>query len=151
MFKACTGPAELSRWWGPKGFTAPSVEIDLRVGGRYRIVMQPPQGDAFRLSGEFREVIPPSRLAYTFRWEPPDPDDVETLVVLVLNGLGMRTELEVTHGVFATLPRRALHEAGWTETLDRLQGLLPALRARRPVERRACIRTRAPESRARVR
>ena len=47
--------------------------------GRYRIEMQPPEGDAFYLIGEVREVDPPARLAYTFIWEDPDPDDVETL------------------------------------------------------------------------
>jgi uncharacterized protein YndB with AHSA1/START domain len=44
--------------------------------------MQPPEGDSFYLTGEFREVDPPARLAYTFVWEDPDPDDVATLVVL---------------------------------------------------------------------
>jgi uncharacterized protein YndB with AHSA1/START domain len=83
--------------------------------------MQPPAGEVFYLSGEFREVKPPFRLAYTFRWQPPDVDDVETVVTLVLRELGERTEVEITHGIFATEQRRALHEAGWTEALDRLQ------------------------------
>jgi uncharacterized protein YndB with AHSA1/START domain len=121
VFRACTEPDQLARWWGPRGFTAPSVEIDLRVGGLYRIAMQPPAGEVFYLSGEFREVNPPFRLAYTFRWQPPDVDDVETVVTLVLRELGERTEVEITHGIFATEQRRALHEAGWTEALDRLQ------------------------------
>lgn len=126
VFRAFTEPNELARWWGPKGFTTPSIETDVRAGGSYQILMQPPEGDPFSLSGEFREVVPPSRLAYTFRWDPPDADDVETLVVVVLNDLGRRTGLEVTHGVFATDARRALHEAGWTEALERLQELMPA-------------------------
>src|SRR5215217_6638124 len=81
VFRMHTEPHVLARWWGPKGFSAPSVELDVRVGGSYRIAMQPPGGDRFFLSGEFREVEPASRLAYTFRWEPPDPDDRETVVV----------------------------------------------------------------------
>ena len=48
----------------------PSLEFEPRVGESYRIEMQPPGGDRFRLAGEFREVDPPSRLAYTFVWEP---------------------------------------------------------------------------------
>ena len=47
--------------------------LDLSVGGGYRFTMQPPDGDPFRLSGEFHEIAPPSRLVYTFRWEEPDP------------------------------------------------------------------------------
>jgi uncharacterized protein YndB with AHSA1/START domain len=53
----------LARWCGPKGFSAPSVELDVRAGGSYRIEMQPPEGDAFFLSGEFCEVDPATRLA----------------------------------------------------------------------------------------
>src|ERR1700741_3603788 len=82
VFGAFTAPDELAIWWGPKGFTTPSLEFDPVVGIGYRIEMQPPEGDSFRLTGEFREVDPPRRLAYTFIWEEPDPDDVETLVEL---------------------------------------------------------------------
>jgi uncharacterized protein YndB with AHSA1/START domain len=124
VFKACTEPDELAKWWGPRGFTAPSVEVDLRVGGSYRIAMQPPDGDLFYLSGEFREVDPPANLAYTFRWEDPDPDDQETVVTLSLGDLGESTELVFTQHTFATEGRRALHEQGWTDGLDRLQNLL---------------------------
>ena len=73
VFRMHSDPELFAQWWGPKGFSAPSVELDVRVGGRYRIAMQPPEGDRFYLSGEFREVDPPARLAYTFRWEDPDP------------------------------------------------------------------------------
>ncbi len=124
VFKACTEPDELAKWWGPRGFTAPSVEVDLGVGGSYRIAMQPPDGDVFYLSGEFREVDPPAHLAYTFRWEDPDPDDQETVVTLSLGDLGESTELVITQRAFATEGRRALHEQGWTESLDRLQELM---------------------------
>jgi uncharacterized protein YndB with AHSA1/START domain len=124
VFNALTEPDELAKWWGPSGFTAPSVEVDLRVGGRYRIAMQPPDGELFYLSGEFREVDPPARLAYTFRWEDPDPDDRETLVTLSLGDLGESTELVFTQRVFATEGRRSLHEQGWTDGLERLQQLM---------------------------
>ena len=77
-YRAMTNPGELTKWWGPRGFTIPSIDFDPRVGGTYRIAMQPPDGDLFHLSGEFWEVDPPARLAFTFRWEPPDPDDRET-------------------------------------------------------------------------
>jgi uncharacterized protein YndB with AHSA1/START domain len=73
VFRAHTEPGLLAKWWGPTGFSAPSVDVDLRVGGGYRIAMQPPHGVLFHLAGEFREVAPPARLVYTFRWEEPDP------------------------------------------------------------------------------
>jgi uncharacterized protein YndB with AHSA1/START domain len=126
VFRACTEPAELAKWWGPRGFTTPGVELDLRVGGSYRFAMQPPDGDLFYLTGEFREVDPPAKLAYTFRWEDPDPDDRETVVTLSFGDLGESTELVFTQGVFATEGRHALHEQGWTDGLDRLEQLMAA-------------------------
>jgi uncharacterized protein YndB with AHSA1/START domain len=131
VFRALTDPPELAKWWGPHGFTTPRLELDLRVGGRYRIAMQPPEGDLFYLQGDFREVDPPRRLAYTFRWEDPDPDDVETIVTLSLRDLGRSTRLTLDQGAFATEPRRALHEQGWTNSFERLRGLISS---RRPAD-----------------
>ena len=124
VFRALTEPDELAKWWGPAGFTTPSMELDLRVGGGYRIAMQPPEGDLFYLSGEFLEVDPPAQLSYTFRWEDPDPDDRETVVTLSLRDLGESTELVLTQRAFATEARHALHEQGWTDCLDRLHELM---------------------------
>ena len=124
VFDMLSEPVELARWWGPRGFTTSSVEIDLCVGGRYRILMQPPEGDAFYLSGEFLEVRRPIRLAYSFAWEEPAADDRDNVVTLTLREVGGATELVVDHGPFATGARRALHEAGWTDSVDRLAEVL---------------------------
>jgi uncharacterized protein YndB with AHSA1/START domain len=123
-YRALSDPGELAKWWGPRGFTAPSVRFDPRVGGSYRIAMQPPDGDLFHVSGEFQEVQPPARLAYTFRWEPPDPDDRLTVVALSLEDRGERTEVLLTQGEFATEERRALHDGGWTDSFSRLEQVL---------------------------
>ena len=118
---AFTEPNELAKWWGPNGFSTPKIDFDPRVGGRYRIEMQPPEGDPFHLTGEFREVEPPGRLAYTFVWEPPDPDDVETLVTLLFRDLGESTEVGFTQGSFKTEERLALHRDGWGDGFDKLE------------------------------
>ncbi len=124
VFTALTDPAELGEWWGPHGFTTPRIELDLAVGGGYRFTMQPPDGEAFHLAGEFCEVDPPSRLAYTFRWEPPDPDDRETVVALSLRAVGDATEVALRHDGFATAARLDLHRDGWKDSLDRLRELV---------------------------
>ena len=120
IFGMHTEPRQLARWWGPNGFTVPSLALDLRVGGAYRIEMQPPEGARFFLAGEFLRIDPPAHLSYTFRWEDPDPDDQETNVTLSLADLGDSTELTLDQGPFLTEARLALHTQGWTEGLDRL-------------------------------
>jgi uncharacterized protein YndB with AHSA1/START domain len=125
VFRALTDPDELPRWWGPHGFTTPGVEHDLTVGGRYRFTMQPPEGEAFHVSGEFVEVDPPRRLVMTFRWDEPDPDDRETVAVLSLDeGADGATTLSLSQGEFATDARRDLHRDGWTDSFERLRALV---------------------------
>jgi uncharacterized protein YndB with AHSA1/START domain len=124
VFAAFSDASELAKWWGPNGFTIPSLEFDPRVGASYRIEMQPPQGERFHLTGEFREVDPPARLACSFVWEDPDPDDVETQVDLCFRDLGESTEVALTQGPFKTEARRALHRDGWTDSLDKLERLI---------------------------
>ena len=124
---------------GPEGFTCPEVTLDPRVGGAYRIAMQPPEGELFHLAGEYVEVEPASRLAYTFRWEPPNPDDHETVARLVLREptARRRSSSPSPHsqprlrspraGLFANGARRELHKEGWTDTIARLAShLAPA-------------------------
>ncbi len=124
VFAAFSDANELAKWWGPKGFTTLSLEFRPRVGGSYRIEMQPPDGEPFHLIGEFREVDPPGRLAFTFVWENPDPDDVETVASLSFRDRGGSTEVALTQGPFKTEARRALHRDGWTDSFDKLERLI---------------------------
>jgi len=120
VWEALVDPEQVARWWGPAGFTTSVDELDVRVGGGYRFRMQPPDGEAFHLAGEFLAVEPAARLSYTFRWEPPDPDDQETVATLTLAGDGDSSRIELVLGPFRTEARRELHDAGWSDTLDRL-------------------------------
>ena len=65
VFAAWTEPERLKRWWGPGAFRTTEAEVDLRPGGRYALTLEP---GAMHLAGEFREVVPPERLVYTWRW-----------------------------------------------------------------------------------
>jgi uncharacterized protein YndB with AHSA1/START domain len=124
VFTAFSDSGELAKWWGPEGFTVGSLDFEPRVGRIYQIEMQPPEADPFYLTGEFRKVDPPARLAFTFVYEEPDPDDVETLVELSFRDRGGSTEVVFTQGRFKTEARRELHRNGWTDSFDRLEQLL---------------------------
>ena len=125
VYEAFADPRQLAQWWGPEGFSVPSVEFAPAAGASYRIEMQPPEGEAFFLAGTFREADAPHRLAFTFNWEPPDPDDVETLAELTFTPQeGDSTAAAFTQGPFRTEARRELHRDGWTDTFDRLARFL---------------------------
>jgi uncharacterized protein YndB with AHSA1/START domain len=124
VFELLTDPGDLPRWWGPHGYTTSEIDLDLRVGGSYRLTMRPPEGEDFHLSGVFTEIAPAERLAYTFAWEEPDPDDVETLVTLSLSDAEAgRTTVRLEQGVFTTEARLALHHDGWSGALEKLTAL----------------------------
>ena len=88
--------------------------------------MQPPEGEAFHLSGEFLEIQLPSALSFTFRWDEPGPDDRETVVELSLDSLGRRTKVTMTQAEFATNERLELHRGGWADSFEKLDALLKA-------------------------
>jgi uncharacterized protein YndB with AHSA1/START domain len=124
VFRLFADPDELAKWWGPAGFSVPSLDFNPAVGSSYRIEMQPPEGDAFYLTGEFREVDPPTRLSFTFVWEPPDPDDVETLVELSFREADDATEVDFKQGTFKTEERRELHRSGWGESFEKVEAIV---------------------------
>src|SRR6201993_1212255 len=64
VFKAWTDARQVAQWWGPKGFTNPVCEIDVRVGGKIRIDMRGPDGTVYPMTGTFRDVYVPARLVF---------------------------------------------------------------------------------------
>ena len=124
LFAAWTTPEELKRWHAPGQLTVAVADVDLRMGGRYRIEMQEPdEGAVHKVSGIYRVVDPPNKLVYTWQWEG---DPAETQVTLEFLSRGTGTELVLTHEGFADGDSRAHHEQGWTSILERLGGQLPA-------------------------
>jgi uncharacterized protein YndB with AHSA1/START domain len=124
LYEFFADAALLAKWWGPRGFTIPGITFAPRVGAGYRIKMQPPRDDLFELTGTFRMVKAPSRLAFSFEWVPADPEDQETLAELWFEVIDDSTEVRLRQGPFKTEARRALHQHGWTESLARLAELI---------------------------
>jgi uncharacterized protein YndB with AHSA1/START domain len=125
VFRAWTDPDELAQWWGPGAFTTPRAKVDLRVGGRYELVMQPP-GDAppLLLAGEYRELDPPARLVYTWRWEAGVPDLRESLVTVEFRDRGPQTEVLLVHDRFAGPGPMEPYTTGWESGLAKLRAYL---------------------------
>ncbi|MBS0471383.1 MAG: SRPBCC domain-containing protein [Proteobacteria bacterium] len=107
---------------GPFEIKAELLAFEPKPGGRYRIVMHRQAGDLV-VSGVYRVVERPSKLAFTWIW---DHDPVETLVTLTFRDLGGRTELVLRHENFALAERCEDHKIGWTSTLAKLDGRLNA-------------------------
>jgi uncharacterized protein YndB with AHSA1/START domain len=93
VWRAWTEDAELAQWLSPFGVSTGSVSFDVRVGGRYRYTMTNDEtGEEFPTGGEYIEVDPIERLAFT--WGDPDaPVDGAPVITLTLIARGEQTEL----------------------------------------------------------
>ena len=122
VFKAWTEPEHLARWWGPRGFTLLSCEMDLRPGGSYRFHMRGPDGDDHWPQGVYREIAAPERLVLTWTWADSDRNPVppETVLTVTFEEDHGKTKLTLHHGVFESISMRDEHHSGWNSTLDRL-------------------------------
>jgi uncharacterized protein YndB with AHSA1/START domain len=129
VFEAWTRPEHVARWWGPRGYTLEVCEIDLRPGGAWRFVQRAPDGSEYGFRGEYREIVPPERLAYTFEFDGmPGHVSLETITLEERDGRTMVTNrvlfdsVEDRDGMLASGM-----EQGMRETLDRLAELLATM------------------------
>jgi uncharacterized protein YndB with AHSA1/START domain len=127
VFKVWSQPEHVVRWWGPKGYTTPSCQMDVRPGGSYRTVGRSPDGKEFVMRGSYREVVPPERLVMTFAWENSEGrTGHETLIEIGFEDVDGRTRLTFTHGTFETVESRDGHLRGWTAFMESLADYLAA-------------------------
>ncbi len=117
VFDAWTQPEQLRAWWGPRPVTCSGAEIDLRVGGRYRISNALPDGTTLVIEGEFRVIEVPRRLVYTWR---AGGDEVSRVTVR-FEPRGEATEVIVIHERIPSERVRESHEGGWIGCLDGLE------------------------------
>lgn len=117
LFAAWTDPDQLRSWWGPRPVTCSGAEVDLRVGGRYRILNELPDDRTLTIEGEFQVVDPPRRLVYTWR----AGEDMESRVTVLFEPRGDATEVIVVHEQIPGEHIRQSHGLGWTGCLDGLE------------------------------
>ena len=130
VYKAFTTPELVERWWHAKRGEVTSIDIDLRVGGRWRYVMVADGGFEVGFHGEYREIVPNERLVSTEVFElVPDAEALDTLTLAEVDG---RTTMEilVQH---QTKEHRDAHiesgmEAGLQDALDLLEQVAVSLR-----------------------
>jgi uncharacterized protein YndB with AHSA1/START domain len=123
VFEANSKPEHIQRWWGQRGSTMISCEIDFRPGGRWRFVTREPDGSENAFRGEFREIVEPEKIVQTFEWEGmPGHISVDTLTLVEQDG---KTTVTST-SVFDSVEDRdgmlqSGMEQGANESYDRLE------------------------------
>ena len=124
VYRAWTDPKAVSKWWGPgPGEPVSLAELDVRVGGRFRIVFGGPDGKMHECAGTYKEVVPNKKLVFTWSWPNSTPERI-SVVTIVFKDLNGKTELVFKHEQLFDEKVRDDHKRGWSSTLDKLEQFL---------------------------
>jgi glutathione S-transferase len=108
-------------WAGPPGIKGEVLQLEPKVGGKYKVVMHRPDGGTLTIGGTYKEIVRPTRLVMSWKWAHEETD---TLITLIFRPKGKGTEIHLRHEGFAAVDRRDSHNAGWVGTLDKLEQFL---------------------------
>lgn len=120
-FELWTNPNHLKKWWGPPDVKCVHAEVDLHVGGSYRLDNQLPDNTIVTISGQYLSIEPPRLLR--FSWRVNDSLTRETVTVQFLEK-EQHTEVIVVHDKIPDATTRDSHERGWKGCFEKLQQLL---------------------------
>ena len=139
VWKAWTEPEAMMQWWGPKGYTTPHSEMDLRVGGKWLSCMRSPDGQDIWGVGVYREVVPLERIVTTDSFSDEHGNVVpashygmegdfplEMLITVTFEDLGGKTKMTLRHAGLPAGEHQAGANQGWSESLDKLAEYLAA-------------------------
>jgi len=124
VWRAWTDPEAISRWWGPGSNEPVSLaQVDVRVGGRFRVVFGGPEGKDHDVQGVYKEVVPNRKLVFTWTWPNSTPER-ESLVTIEFRAAGRGTELVFLHERHFDETVRDNHRQGWSEAFVKLEQFL---------------------------
>ena len=128
VFSAWTDSNGLSSWWEPGGTTVENAQVDVRVGGFYRIQSTAPQRNlTIIISGIYREVSVPNHLVYTWTWQEANDTVLvkDSVVTVEFKALNEQTQLSLVHTGFPSLVARDRHLDGWEKMLESFDQYIP--------------------------
>ena len=124
VFDAWTNPKSLAVWFGGAAAKILSAAVDLRPGGAWRLTVEA-GGEVGAIEGVYRDVDPPARVVYTWRWDRADGSPGrESLVTVDFVEQDGGTEVIVTHEGLRSEQSLSFHSGGWTASLEELAQLL---------------------------
>jgi uncharacterized protein YndB with AHSA1/START domain len=119
VYAAWTEPEKLVKWFGPDAGPVLQAELDVRTGGRYFVIFNTEDGEEHHVSGVYREVVPNSKLVFTWAWRTTP--ESESIVTVLIQPEGEGSLLTLMHEKFFDEPARDRHREGWTRCLDKLE------------------------------
>jgi uncharacterized protein YndB with AHSA1/START domain len=122
VYAAWTRPEQIVCWWGSAGADLQRAEVDVRVGGAYRIGFRTPDGEDNEASGVYREVEPDRRLVFTWAWRTTQ--ERQSLVTVDIQPVDGGAELTFTHAQLFDETTAESHRLGWAGAFDKLEAFV---------------------------
>lgn len=133
VWQAWTEPEQLMRWWGPKDYTSPVAEIELRPDGKYLFSMRSPEGQNYFSAGIYREIVPLERVVFTDSFADEEGNivpashygmdadfPIELVVTVTLEDVDGQTKMTLRHSGIPPGDMTDMTAAGWNESFDKL-------------------------------
>jgi uncharacterized protein YndB with AHSA1/START domain len=137
VYNAFIDPEYLMQWWGPKEFTAPTIQIDPIIGGKYLFCMRDSEGRDTWSTGVIKELVDKERIVYTDSFSDPDGNPVHAsyygmgddpldnlLVTITFEEVPGGSKVTLRHASFPSSEMAAMTTDGWTTSLEKLNGVL---------------------------
>jgi uncharacterized protein YndB with AHSA1/START domain len=125
VYQAWVQPEALQQWFGRcEGVEIQKVEMDVQVGGKWRILSSSPDGHLKTVNGEYREVVPNQKVAFTWNIDTDKIKVQNTLVTVQFRELGNETEITLTHERFPDAEVAQPHAQGWNMCFVNLEKYL---------------------------
>jgi uncharacterized protein YndB with AHSA1/START domain len=127
VYETWTHPERAKNWWGCKEYPASHMEMDVRPGGVWRAWLRSTEGGELRLGGQYREVVAPERLVFTFAWDEDNQDGpagIASLVTVTFTEQAGKTLMHFHQSGFTSMEQCDNHQAGWTNGFAQLDELL---------------------------
>jgi uncharacterized protein YndB with AHSA1/START domain len=121
VFAAWLDPKGMSEWFCPGNVQSTDVQLDARVGGKFRIVMKK-VGEETEHTGQYTVIDKPSKLAFT--WISNYTDNQPTLVTIEFHARGKQCEVVLTHDGFPKAELAVPHQGGWTSIVEKLDAYI---------------------------
>jgi uncharacterized protein YndB with AHSA1/START domain len=120
MFQLWSDINHFQKWMGPEGFDCPEMDMDFRVGGKYRgMIRSKDHGDSW-FAGEYREIEAPTRLVFTWKWDTGPSGEVTSLITIRFSEHNGQTTMTFHQTPFLNAERRDSHYQGWTSLFNKL-------------------------------
>jgi len=124
VFEAFIKPELMAKWMGPHEINVVDVELEAETDGAWHILMRNTEGQDFHVSGVYKTIEPPHRLAMTWAWRQEDGSrGHETLVTLTFKPHSQGTLLHLNQETFKEKEHRDRHSEGWSGSFDKLVAL----------------------------